>query len=165
MQAQASRIFELLIHHELAVKRLYERFSTSFPTHRDFWQSLAADEQRHADWLEEIRIDTIMGAWVESNSQLKPQAIQTSIGYVESQVARAAAGTFPLFKALSIARDVERALLERQFSKLGKAAPTAMREVLLRLAEETEGHLRNVEQMILAESNREARVQHPSYRA
>ncbi len=51
MQGQASHIVELLINHELALKRLYARFSTSFPTQRDFWQSLAADEQSHADWL------------------------------------------------------------------------------------------------------------------
>ncbi len=162
MQGQASHIVELLIHHELALKRLYARFSTMFPTQRDFWQSLAADEQSHAAWLEALGSDGITGAWGESHNQLKPQAIRTSIGYVESQITRAEAGAFPLCKALSIARDVERALLERQFSKLGKAAPTAMREVLLKLAEETEGHLRKVEEMLLVESGREGGIQYRS---
>ncbi len=134
----------LLIKHELAIKQLYEIFATSFTNHEDFWRNLAADEQRHANWLEALRSKSAPGQWSLYGSQVKPQAIKTSIGYVESQITRARQGNMSLLQALSVARDLESALLERQFSRFKDSAPKELGAVLVILAAETEKHLRIV---------------------
>ncbi len=153
----------MLIRHELALKRLYERFAAVLPTQKGFWQTLAAEEQQHAEWLAALRSASPTGLWLGANTHVKPQAIHTSLQYVESQVARAEEGAFSVRQALAMARDFERALLERQFSKLRDSAPPDMRAVLQRLAAATERHLRRVVEMISAECGRgqEARSPRP----
>ena len=54
MDQQEPDILELLIEHELALKRLYEAFALDFADRRDLWLSLARDEQGHALVAEEI---------------------------------------------------------------------------------------------------------------
>jgi len=151
MREDEPDVLGMLIRHELAIKQLYEIFAPMFTNHEGFWQNLAADEQIHANWLAALRSKSITGKWLLYDSQLKPQAIKTSIGYVESQIARAKEGNFSLLQALSIARDLENALLERQFSKLKDSAPEEIRSVLMSLADETERHLKKVIEVIDSE--------------
>lgn len=47
----ARSIVEMLASHELALKQLYQTYTQRFPSFKDFWLQLAADEQRHANWL------------------------------------------------------------------------------------------------------------------
>jgi len=84
-------------------------------------------------------------------SQIKPQAIKLSIGYVESQAERAQKSNINLLQALSIAKDLESALLEKQFSKLSNVASKEMRATLMDLAIETERHRNAVVEMLNAQ--------------
>jgi hypothetical protein len=52
-----------------------------------------------------------MDKWLSQSSRIKPQAIKSSIGYVESQIVRAQKDSLSLVQALSIAKDLENALL------------------------------------------------------
>jgi hypothetical protein len=54
-------VLELLIRHELVIKQLYEIFASMSENRREFWQSLAVDEQKHADWLGTLRSEST--AW------------------------------------------------------------------------------------------------------
>ena len=94
-------ILELLIEHELALKRLYEALASAFAGRKDFWRSLAEEEQKHADQLGGLRSDAGVGAWLLSDSGINPQSIKSSIAYVDSQVARAKGGGLDLTHALS----------------------------------------------------------------
>ncbi len=88
------------------------------------------------------------------DSQWKHQAIKTSIGYVEKQISRAREGEFSLLQALSIARDLGSALLERQFCRPRDWAPKEIRLVLMDLAAETGGHRKALVEAIDAEKRR-----------
>lgn len=81
--------------------------------------------------------------WLLRDSGLRLQAIKSSIGYVESQIARAQEGRLSLVQALSIAKDLEHALIEEQFSRLSDSLHVEAGPILAQLAAETEGH-RNV---------------------
>lgn len=144
-------ILELLIKHELAIKELYETFATIFKNHTSFWQELANDEQKHADRLLEFRSNPTTNNWLRSASKFKAEAINTSIGYIENQISQAKKGNFNILQALSIAKDIESALLERIFHKLKDSALKEIESVLIILAEETEKHLRKVIQMHMSE--------------
>jgi succinylglutamate desuccinylase len=75
---------------------------------------------------------------------LRPQAIKASIRYVESQLTRAKEGKFNLLQALSLARDLENAVLERVFSRLTVLAPKEIRPVLMDVTAETERHRKTI---------------------
>jgi hypothetical protein len=77
--------------------------------------------------------------------------IRSSIGYVESQIVRAQKGSFSLLQALSIAKDFESALLEKQFFKLSSSASKEIRSVLTGVAGETERHLNAIVEVINTE--------------
>lgn len=144
MEENAQDVLTLLIKHELAIKNLYEAFAPLFTDHRDFWKRLASDEQRHADSLQKIQAAPDAARWFAAESHLKPQAVTLSISYVENQTAKALKKTFAILEALSIARDLENALLEKQFLKISDSAPLEIKITMLKLAEETEIHLRSV---------------------
>ncbi|MDY6895434.1 MAG: hypothetical protein SVO01_08495 [Thermotogota bacterium] len=154
MREEEPDVIGMLIRHELVIKELYEIFATMYKNHESFWQNLAADEQKHADWLAELRSDPITDKWFKYSSQLKPQAIKTSIGFVEQQIAKAKEGNLSLLQALSIARDLESALLERQFSKLKDSVPKEIRPIIMSLANETERHRKIVIELFVYEKRK-----------
>jgi rubrerythrin len=149
-------ILEMIIRHELAIKQLYERFAGMFTNRKDFWQRLAEDEQRHADTLGMLRPESNVNKLLLHEGQIKPQAIKLSIAYVESQIERAQKGNINILQALSIAKDVESALLEKQFSKLSDFASKEMRAILVNLANETERHRKAIVEVLDAEKQKNA---------
>lgn len=140
MRENEPDILDLLIKHELVIKELYEAFAARFPSRQDFWQRLAGDEQRHADWLDRLRSESAVDTGRLGDAGLRVQAIKSSIGYVESQIRRASGGPISPVQALSIAKDLETALVERHFSKLSSLVPGTIKSTLTDLAAETEGH-------------------------
>lgn len=133
-------ILELLIRHELALKELYGIFAAAFPGHQDLWNRMVADEQKHADLLGTLRGDRALDKWSLPGSPLKPQAIKASLGYVESQIIKAREGKFTVMQALSVARDLENALLEKQIAKLGESPSGGIQSVARVLVAETTDH-------------------------
>jgi rubrerythrin len=144
MTEEKPDILEMLIRHELAIKQLYELFALIFPNHQEFWQLIAEDEQRHCQWLETLRSEEFLKNWFLSESRLKMQAIKASISYVELQKARAKKGTLSNMEAFSISKDLENALLEKQFLKMSALAPENIRTIFTKLAGETERHLKTI---------------------
>ncbi|MBN1570320.1 MAG: hypothetical protein JXA73_20935 [Acidobacteria bacterium] len=144
----------MMSRHELAVKQLYEIFAEMFPGRKSFWQSLVSDEQKHADWLEALRSDRVVCRLLLNEIGLKPQAIHTSIAYVESQIKRAQTGAFSVIQALSIARDLETAMIEKQFFKLSRSTSSEMRTAFKPFADETERHRQALIKEIGAERQR-----------
>ena len=145
-------VLGLLIRHELTIKHLYEIFSTMFTERKAFWENLAVAEQRHADWLSSLQPDSSVSKWLMNESTLKPKAIKSSIEYVESQITRAEEGGMNLLQALSIAIDIEKALLERQYSKLkGSSIVGNGGTVMTNICNETEEHQKTLVELINSE--------------
>lgn len=156
MRDEKPGILELLIEHELAIKELYASFAALFSAQAGFWQELAEQEQGHADRLEEVRIDAQARQWVPYDFSIRAEAIRMSNGFVREQIALAEKGNFTPLQALSLARDLENALLEKQLTKLKSSAPREIRPVLAILANETDRHRRNIEAMFAAEKQKES---------
>lgn len=138
----------MLIRHEGIIGELYQTFASIFSDRADFWQSLAEDEQRHAEQLDELRSNPITSTWLLYSSPFKIQAIHTAISYIENQIERAKDGNLSDVQALSIAKDLENSLLERQFSSLINTAPIEIKPTIVSLANETERHLKQVVEAI-----------------
>jgi hypothetical protein len=119
---------------------LYQAFSEIFPARELFWRALATEEQRHAKRLGELGSDPAINRWLLGESGLRLQALRSSIGYVESQIDRTRRGGLTLLQALSVARDLESALIEKQFSRMAESQHIVATPILMELATETERH-------------------------
>ncbi len=142
---------EMLANHELALGRLYETFARKFDSARDFWLRLAAEEQRHAEWLRTLLTGTARTAWLSHVRLPNRSAVALSLGYLEKQISRAQEGNISLMEALAIARDVENALLEKRFFSAGDEASPEVRSVLRNLAAGAEKHRKAVDEALDAE--------------
>ena len=151
MTDEEPHFLELLIEHESVVGRLYEVFASLYPDRERFWRSLAAAEQMHAEKLGELGSEPSLGRWLSHESGLRPQAIKSSIGYVESQIERAQEGRLSSLQALSIAKDLENALIEEQFSRMGDSVHLKASPILRQLAAETEAHRKTLADALEAE--------------
>lgn len=151
MQVEVPGLLEALVGHEAAIGRLYQVFSEIFPTREAFWRSLALEEQGHADRLRAIGSDPAVNQWLAQESGLRPQAIRSSIEYVESQIERVRAGGLDLLRALVVARDLEHALIEEQFSRMSGSLNAVATPVLRDLAAETERHREMLSEALEAE--------------
>ena len=140
MKEDSPDLLEMLRRHEMAIMGLYESFAAKFSKYHDLWQGLMKDEQRHALWIEKLRSYPAIGSWLIQNVKVKPQAIKSSIEYVESQARTAREGDMKLMQALAIARDLENALIEKQFSRLNNSSSKEINSIMTALAAETGKH-------------------------
>jgi len=151
MDTEGSPFLQTLIAHEAIVGTLYETFSEIFPARQAFWGELAREEAGHADALAALSTDQAVNDWLLGESGLRLPAIRSSIGYVQSQIERARRGELGSIQALSIARDLEAALIEEQFARMSSSAHVMATPILLRLAAETKRHREMLAEALEAE--------------
>lgn len=137
--AERPDIVQLLAEHELVLKRLYGVFAELFPQHAVLWESIAAQEQDHADALLHMRSEHPDES-VAAFERFKPQAVLSSIAFVEDKVAEARAGKMDAQAALALGRELESALLEDAFFKVRESAPAALAPTFSLLAAQTRQH-------------------------
>lgn len=154
MKKDEPDLLDLLRDHELAIMRLYETFSDIFSRNQDMWKGLRKDEQKHALWIEKLRSYPLIDKWMMENIKVKLQAIKSSIGYVESRIKDAKEGNLTDLQALSIASDLENALIEKQFSKLKNSSSEKINSIMTALAAETEQHRKKIAEAIISEKQR-----------
>lgn len=151
MTENQADILELLVMHELTIKRLYEAFAVQFENQRNFWSTIAKEEQMHADQLESFRAEATYAKWLVVEKRLKADALKLSIGYIGNQAVEAEAGRFNLTRALSTARDIESALLEKVFYRVGDFIPQEIRPILANITTDSERHRRSIAALLDAQ--------------
>lgn len=138
------KIVEMLADHELALRELYQIYGEKVSSLKDLWLRLAEDEQRHADWLNSL---ASMVASMDPQAHCcwpRPAAIESSLKYIQVQILRARETEVSPLAALSVAKDLEDALLEKEFFKVGANTCPEVRAVLSRLVIGTEKHYQAV---------------------
>jgi len=144
-------LLEMMKRHELAIMQLYEVFDATFANNKGLWQELAGDEQKHATWIERLSSNPAVEKWLLQNVLVKRNAIKLSIDYAESQAKKARDGTLTQMQALSTARDLENALIEKQFSRLNNSSSHDFNSIMEALSRETEKHRNRIIEAINAE--------------
>lgn len=144
MHNQTRTIVKMLSDHELALKELYQTYAAKIPSLKDFWLRLAADEQHHSDWLSSLMPKPGVDDSSDPCCWPRPAAVESSLKYIRALIVRAKQGEVTLLVALSIAKDLESALLEKEFFRAADSACPDVRAVLGRLIAATERHGRAV---------------------
>jgi len=141
-------IVEMLADHESALKDLYQAYAAKIPLLKDLWLKLAEDEQRHSNWLGSLVSKVGADDPPDPRGWPRPAAVASSLKYIRAQIIRAQQTEVTLLVALSIARDLESALLEQELLKVPHGASPEVHAVFGRLVAETKSHRRTIVQAL-----------------
>lgn len=137
----------LMVLQELKVAELYQAFADLDPEHGGHWSSMAEAERRHADMLRELQGFLPSRQALLLEGKMRAEAIKWFLAYADGILLRARAEGVPFVKALSIAADIEKSLLEKGMLDRFRGASAEVNRVLERLKEETAGHAATAEEM------------------
>ncbi len=137
-------VIELLIAHETALKDLYSAYAETFPMYSEFWNSVAFEENGHADLIATLKAEVESGALVLEPHRFKEELIKTMLNYLKKEKDNIAFGGMTLIQALTIAREVERSMIERRFFEVFKGDPDVLKKVLNTLEADTRRHTEKI---------------------
>jgi len=139
------QIVDLLAENELAIKQLYEFYAKTFPKEAVFWLDIANDEKDHAMALLSLKekVDDIYVYFDEE--RFTPEAILSTKNYINERIKYVIENKINFLTALSVARDVENSLIERNYFKVFESDTPKIKNVLKKLEKETLEHRTRVE--------------------
>jgi len=138
---------ELMILQESKVAELYQEFAALDPGNGEYWSSMAEAERRHAGMLRELREFLPSRRALLVEGRVRAEAIRAFLSYADGVLEKARKEGITPLKALSIATDIEKSLLEKGMLDHFRGASPEVNGVLAKLKEETAGHAAMAEEM------------------
>lgn len=140
-----NRIIELFIKQELLIASLYDKFSTSFLAQKEFWEGMAGEEREHAGWIKHFHSNVVTDKIHFSEGKVRTYTLQSSIDYINGILIEFSTRHFNSSKAVSIALDIEKALLEKNVFKCFNGDSDEVKRILEVLITEQERHYQKIE--------------------
>ncbi len=138
-------IWILLEIHEERLSMLYNAYAKKFPEHEAFWSSLAAEEVEHARLVRQLSEEK--GAVDYNTDKLNASAIETSIGYLNDQLANIKKYDITLINALSIAVNFERSIMDGKIYEAFKGRTLSTKNILKQLTDGLKKHVATIEKV------------------
>jgi hypothetical protein len=144
-------VMPLLSKQEEAIASLYAAFSVALPEMKSFWDNLVAQEKAHAE------VCTALVALCESKSveldrqRFRTEAIVTNIQSMKEQEEMALSQGITAIRALSLAADIEKSLIESQYFRVIASDHPDTRSELEALESHTQEHILIVENRLKKE--------------
>ena len=142
-----SELIQEIIKHELNLEKMYEQFAKSHPNHQQFWSELAREEAMHAKWIKSLARAYKNGHIVSSDFKLNHLAVKTSISHLEKQTEASKNGNLSLLKAVSMAMDIEKSMIENKFFEIFDLAHSNHDRIRAKLEKETYKHRQKLEKL------------------
>jgi hypothetical protein len=133
-------IVDLMAKNEEAVSALYKVYADKFPERQDFWLSLSEEEVDHANWIRDLTVKANKGELYIDENRFNPEAIGQFLAYLDERLHEANDIDVALKKALSVAYDIENAMIEKQYFTIFTGDSAELKEVLKKLQLATDHH-------------------------
>lgn len=140
-------IINLLKEHEKVIEDLYRVYAKKFPKHREFWTTLARQENEHAKWIMKLTEKIEEGETYFNEERFTVEAIKSSISYIKKEKEKVGDETL-LIEALSTAHNLESGLLEKEYFETVEGDSVELKHLLRRLASETAVHAKKVKGLL-----------------
>lgn len=137
-------LIDKLIAHERMLQDLYVCCAEAYKMKGSFFTRLANQEKAHARALENLKDGVLSGEVVLDRGKLKLAAIETSTKYVGGVVSRVMSGELSYKRALSLAADIEKALIEAKVFVVFETNIVSYKRLIAMLKEDTDEHLKSV---------------------
>lgn len=135
---------EAIAGHERAIGDLYAAYALRFPEHGEFWKRLSAEEYAHAEWARKISAHVEEGTIEIVPGRFRNKAIESSVKYLHEWTDEAKNREIKLIYALSVANDIESALIDRKFYEIYETDSDDMIAILQNLIESSRAHREKV---------------------
>jgi len=119
-------------------------YAEVFPEIGGFWTEMALDEVQHANWIDKCcaKVENNQEFFVVERFRIQP--LEFSIKSVKEQAVAAREPGFSLLNALSIALQLEKALLENKYFEVFDGDSEGVKNTLNQLVESTKVHYQKV---------------------
>lgn len=144
MEIYKKKIIELYIEQELLISSLYMRFSERYPVHKDFWIKMASEEREHAEWINHLLDGVVTDKVHFSEGNIRTYTINTIITYIKGLISEFDKKAFEIPKAVNIALDLERSLLEKNVFKCFDSDSVEVKRILEILNKGQDDHIRKI---------------------
>ena len=129
---------------EVKLAELYEVYAGLFAELAAFWKHLSAEEREHALWVHRLEDNLRSGAFPLTAHRIDVPAFREFHTYLEQRIQEAYATPPSLFAALTVARDIEKTLVERPFFEVFDSDALQVKRLLNALHESTERHYQSL---------------------
>jgi rubrerythrin len=153
-----SDLLDAMAAHEEKISGLYQTFGAALPEWRDFWMTIASEEQEHASWLRGLKNRLEREGGVLNRERFNLAGIRTSMDYLQKLREEVVnKGIVPL-RALALSLDIESALLEKEYYTVFKSDLVSVQEVFNNLREQTAGHRLRMQEKINQERAKQSQA-------
>lgn len=129
---------------EEAVSRLYQAYAEKFPTKKQFWTDLAADELTHAGWIRTLEAKYREGSLNFNRDRFKIQPVRGFSNYLERELTNSRDPRMSVINALSTALYIEESVLENKYFEAVQTDTPELKRILNELATSTRTHLEKI---------------------
>ncbi len=126
---------------EEGLSRLYKIFSRSFPEMRDFWTIISAEEDAHAEWVRKLEDQVREGKVHLSDRGACLNQCKAELRKLGQRIAAAEKNPGSVMDSLTMAKEFESSMLEREFFKYFEGESREVAATLSRLSAQTREHL------------------------
>ncbi len=134
------KIIDLMLRQETLLATLYQIFAQKFPEYKQLWHKLAKEEQKHANWIEQLHVASEKKVVHFREGRVKPSHLETFVHSIEKKIKQAEANDFNARQALVCTIDLERSLIEKEVFLHFIGITEKARGVMTSLAQETKEH-------------------------
>lgn len=135
------QLIEALKQYELTVADLYATFAEVYPGAGAEWRRMVSEEQTHAKWVEALYAYVAKDVLSINKTAVTLPSVLTAIDYVRKLNEQVKRTPPPLLRAVSLAVDIEKSILEKAFLKVFDFRSPQARRTQERLLRETRLHL------------------------
>jgi rubrerythrin len=137
--AEKLEVIELLAKHEEALAGLYETYAELFPD-CSTWSYLYGEEIKHSEWVRSILNNVYEGSISFTDYHFSEKTLIISIKNLQKLKVEAHDDKFDLEKALDIAFNLERSIIEDHYLDYFQSKLPGIQKVLDDLKEDTQSH-------------------------
>jgi hypothetical protein len=121
-------ILQLLGQLELDVSNLYKIFGEKFPKYKALWDTLSQEEIEHADRVKMLYDLAKENKVIFDEKLTKTYTVKKVLEIIKDAQVKTLAGQINIINALSISRDLEQSIIEKEFYNYfaGKDSETRM---------------------------------------
>jgi rubrerythrin len=138
--ADQVEIIGLMAAHESAVAELYRAYGSRLPEHKELFEGLAAEEVGHARQIARFADKVRAGSVHVDAGRFSSESILASLDHIRGRMEEAEETELSFAGALSVAIDLEDALIERRYFEIFEDDTPELKELLRSLEAETEEH-------------------------
>lgn len=137
----------LLIEHEEAISRLYNAYAEKLTEHKEFWATLAWEELDHAERIRKLSQYIEQGHARFNADKFNPIVIRTSMEYIAKELRSAENEDISMKKALAVALNIEKAIIDGQVFEAFKGFTAEAREFIRACVKNFEEHYQAIQEM------------------